>query len=563
MKISALLFFVICNLFSCSGKISDHLNQPDESSDHFEELCGEPLLVYDRPVLPLETNVAEVAKYSGEIKGCLKVPDVKDGQILMKEGCYEGCIAAEGIIEVTGAGSEKTLIICNDKEKDGVITVGKQATVYVKDLSLNGNTRGIFSGSGSRLTLENVAIYNVFKGGINVCGDEDICDSEVFVSSALITDIKTDESKISYGISMGSGDIYIKDSILKGFNSFGISFWGTSDNRVKGVIENSIISEVSGGSRVFEGHGIYGENNVDLSISQSLISKCSSTFIFITGEEGIRSVKMRDVTADTTVNEEKEQGGMVFDKRTDISMHRVIIKNSRGNGLFLKDSDIKGEDITIESVSHDGLGQSGFGILLFDKGNSFFNRISIKDSAIAGILIDGENRTQIKNFNISGTKPEENTLEYGIGIAVQDGAELSLEKGIVEKNRECGIMVINGNIQLKDVLIKNTLPRKCQEKNMCQFAPGIPFGHGLSLYNNSKMVFNGIYIEGNNNGMNLESSEVLKMEGGKALFLNNVNAVNAWNLKNYFVLEDNLENASFCGNDSVFTTDMQPVRDQL
>jgi hypothetical protein len=563
MRKNILLIASILFLLSCSDKTKENSEMPDSNNQDHEVSCGNTEINYDKPVLPVEVNVPEIKKYSGEVAECMEMPSFNNGKILLKQGCYKGCLFVEGTAEIIGAGTEKTLIVCNDNEKEGVVEIAEKSVVTLKNLSLNGITRGIYVGSESMLNIENIAIYNVMKGGVNVCGDSDSCNSSVTALSILINDIRTDESKISYGISMGPGSLHIEDSKLSGFNSFGISLWGTENSLIKAVIENTVVSDVTGGSREYEGHGIYGENKVDVTISKSLISECSSTFIFISGAGEKPSVKIMDLVADTIVEGEKEQGGIVFNEGINASMEKILIKNSKGNGVFVKDSDVNAQDVTIAGVSHDGFGENGFGVMLFDSSRTFFNRISVTDSEIAGILMDGKCCTEIENFYISDTKPEKDTLEYGIGIAVQDGAELKLKKGVVERNRECGVIVISGNLQLKDVLIRDTLPRKCQEKGICVFAPGIPFGHGISLYNDSKMVFNEIYLHHNSNGINLESSEIVSEDKGSANFTGNINAVNAWNIKDYFALEKNLENAEFCDNDSVFTTDMQPVRDRF
>ena len=47
------------------------------------------------------------------------------------------------------------------------------------------------------------------------------------------------------------------------------------------------------------------------------------------------------------------------------------------------------------------------------------------------------------------------------------------------------------------------------------------------------------------------------------VFNRNTTAVNAWNVNNFSDLEENLSNSSYCGNDSVFTADLQPVRDEF
>jgi hypothetical protein len=56
--------------------------------------------------------------------------------------------------------------------------------------------------------------------GINVCGGEYECGSELFFERSRIENIVPEkQTEISYGISMGPGRVTIKDSVMSGFNS--------------------------------------------------------------------------------------------------------------------------------------------------------------------------------------------------------------------------------------------------------------------------------------------------------------------------------------------------------
>ncbi|HQN73549.1 MAG TPA: hypothetical protein PLB16_09050, partial [bacterium] len=114
---------------------------------------------------------------------------------------------------------------------------------------------------------------------------------------------------------------------------------------------------------------------------------------------------------------------------------------------------------------------------------------------------------------------------------------------------------------MNNVEIKNTMPRECYELNSCMFAPGVPFGHGISLYQGSELTMGDIYVFNNNNGLNIENSKVT--EGGTPNFIKNISAVNAWNISSYYNLEKSLTNSEYCENQTVFTTDVQPVRNGI
>ena len=138
-----------------------------------------------------------------------------------------------------------------------------------------------------------------------------------------------------------------------------------------------------------------------------------------------------------------------------------------------------------------------------------------------------------------------------------------MKNGVVSENRESGILVLNSELSLENVEIRETKPRECSKYKNCVFAPDTDFAHGISLYSSSVLRFNSITLTGNNNGLNIEGSDVFGF-GGKEIFFNrNTTAVNAWNINNFNELENNLSNSRYCGNDSIFTADIQPVREEL
>jgi len=560
---SAMMFL---SIVSCSeADKGAEVEEIEIHDDLNEKECGYEEVNHFSPILPAAPEGIEVEKYSGEMSRCITLPDKITHSLVLNKGCYSGCLNIIGNHSIKGEGTHNTLIICDDESRKGVIEISAGSFLELKNVSLNGRTRGIYVNEGGNVIIENTAIYNVVLGGINVCGTEPLCNSSVSVSKSYIGDISEEKkSKLSYGISMGVGRLDITDSILKGFNSFAIALWGENalHGKVIALIKNTKISDVIGGEREYEGHGIYIENKADVVIRRSMIRNASATFLFASGSSGA-SVKISDVAAKNIIEAGKEQGGFVFEGMGSVVFERVLIKNSRGSGIFVNNSKVYGEDISIDGVSSDNSTHNGFGLMLFDGSNTAFKRIAVTNAQTAGILVDGKCKAELEDFEVSGTRSDSGSGEYGIGIAVQDNGELSLKNGVVLNNRESGIMVINSKVKLKNVDIKGTLPRECVLKDSCFFAPGVSFGHGISLYGNSELDFDNINIIENNNGMNIENSKLKSAGEGKVNFLQNINAVNAWNLKDFNSLEKELVEASFCGNKSVFTTDVQPVREDL
>ncbi len=559
------IVFIALSLFSCGG-VSENVpvekEDFDEINDEAIEKCVENSVSYQRPELPQKPEIAEIKKYGGNSE-CIPLPDAESGELILGEGCFSGCIKAENKLRISGKGAENTIIVCNDEEKQAVIEVEQNAEVTLENVSISGNVRCIFAENGSRTTVKKSVLSHCAKGGINICPDEAGCRADLTVTDSFIGDIDEAASGISYGISFGNGTLSVSGSMISGVNSFGIAVWGESGNSNKINMENSVISGVYGGLRSYEGLGFYAENSADIVIKKSSISDTATSFVFVSSESDEINLKLIDFTAENILETLEEQGGIVLDGRVKGCFERISMEMSRGNGIFSRGAVLYAEDLAVKSVFSDGLEENGFALQLVDGSESFIKRLSVNSAEKAGILLDGVCSADIEDFEIISTKSDSYTGEFGVGAAIQNGAAARFENGLFSENRETGILAVSAEISLKNVEIKNTLPRRCTENKNCVFAPKTDFGHGISLYSSSLLRFDAMTIFNNNNGLNISDSELLSFGSKKLFFGNNMTAVNAWNINDFNMLEENLSNSSFCGNGSVFTSDSQPVRDGL
>jgi len=557
-----ILFYVFflscCSSRDISWNDTDIIEEDDGSCKSYDVPVAEPV----KPEMP---EIYDILTYSANLSNCRPIPEINGDELVLKAGCYKGCLTVSGNFSVKGAGSAETVIICEDKDAEAVITVEKNSRVNVEKVTLQGLTRGVFAQEKSVVFIRETAISKCTKGGINICGGESDCESELSIEGSVVRNIIPEKgTEISYGVSMGPGKIAIKNSIISGFNSFGLALWGEDIlENIVAEIENTVIADVYGGIREYEGHAVYAEGSVKLNITKSEIKNSAASFIYFSASEQGAFLKIKDLTLKNILETGKEQGGIVLEGSATVEMERVSINNSRGNGIFSNGSVITANDITIDSVFSDGYDNNGFGVMLFDGATSNFNRILINNSQIAAVLMDGKTSAEMENFQIFQTRSDPHLFEFGVGVAVQEGSEMIMKNGVIDGNRESGIMAVNGKVELHNVEIKNTFSRECIEKNNCLFASGVPFGHGISLYQESELVIENIYIFNNNNGLNIESSKVTKAGAKPAKFMKNVSAVNAWNISSYKDLEKNLLNSEYCENQSVFTTDVQPVRNGI
>ena len=526
------------------------------------EICEERNIPDPEVKMPEKPAVKVPESYAKKGE-CFPLPEAENGKLILGAGCYSGCLKVERELQISGEGAENTVIFCDNAEKDAVIEVAENAGLTLENISLQGKTRCLSGSDKSKVFIRNSVLSRCVKGGINFCPEETLCRAELSVENSFVGSIEEAESGISYGISFENGTLSVLNSEISAVNSFGIAVWGESGEKNKIIIENSIISGVYGGLRSYEGHGFYAENSADITIRQSSVSDTASSFVFVSGENDEINLQLVDFTAENMLETGEEQGGIVLDGAVRASFERVHIENGRGNGVFSRGAALYAKDLSIKSVFSDGLGGNGFGLQLVDGSESVIKNLSVISAEKAGIILDGKCSANIECFEVLSTKSDAWTKEFGVGVALQSEASLSMTEGVVSDNRESGIMVLSSEISLENVEVNGTKPRECSEYKNCIFAPETGFAHGISLYSSSALRFSSVTLSGNNNGLNIENSELFGFGRKEIVFNRNTTAVNAWNISDFNMLEENLSNSSYCGNDSVFTADLQPVREEF
>jgi len=540
-------------MLSCNDGLLNKVDLDDYTVDVDSQVCGYEELKIVSPTSPSLPEIPIIQKYNGNSK-CVQLPELIDGKVNLSEGCYIGCIEVEGVVSIVGKGSEKTIIKCEDDLVPGAF-YGKDVTLKISGISINSKTRGISLEGKSSLKIDTSAIYDCVQGGVKGCVENENCNLDIGLDNCLISDIKKGpDNSISYGVTIGPGTLNINSSVLKNFSSFAVAVWG--DSRLN--IENTTIENIFGTDGELYGVGIYAENS-DVNMDRVKISNPATSFIYVANEGDQVNATFNDIELVGGENTDYQQGSLMLEGNIDAVLNRVSVNQSGGSGLFGNKVDLKASDIEIVEIDSDPNTENGFGIVLFDT-KADLKRVEIKEAEKVGLLVDGTSDVFVQDFKISETLADRVIGEFGLGAAVQNGAVLRLEKGLVKDNRECGLMAVEAKLDLNNVQVIDTLPRKCSEDGSCSFAPGVPFGHGISLYSGSELSFSDLLIKNNSNGMNVENSTVQKVDAGIAFFIENGCAVNAWNIEDQLVFEAAFEDVTYCNNKSIYTTDVQPIR---
>jgi hypothetical protein len=151
----------------------------------------------------------------------------------------------------------------------------------------------------------------------------------------------------------------------------------------------------------------------------------------------------------------------------------------------------------------------GIGLMIYSKARANAERVQIENAGLAGVFVNGVGtEAALKDISVTGTHSIQCGAyigQAGRGFDLSDGAHISLERALVQNNREVGMQVGPGTIVgMKNVEVADTLKRECAdgedtEQNACYSSDGNPIGVGIGLgvFGGGKVTGETVWLHGN------------------------------------------------------------------
>jgi len=184
----------------------------------------------------------------------------------------------------------------------------------------------------------------------------------------------------------------------------------------------------------------------------------SSTSISASGRSA--TLRLTDVVVHETLPELRSRGagfGVVVRSGATATVQRVAVSRARSVGLAVDGAALEGSDVIVSDMlgqESDGLG--GYGVQCTRGATVQLERLEV-DGARSGALVAGARGTivRVSDVSLRGTRGQ---LAGGeaTGLAVQDGAEVTLARGVVERGELLGVGVIAARLDATDLVVRET-----------------------------------------------------------------------------------------------------------
>lgn len=133
---------------------------------------------------------------------------------------------------------------------------------------------------------------------------------------------------------------------------------------------------------------------------------------------------------------------------------------------------------------------TGFGISVDAGGRLTLERalVARNQEAGIGVFLEGSELTA-SDVRITGTRGVTGTRVGGVGLRVELGAEVALDRALIDGNRYAGILLLGPDARLvgKGIIVRDTLPQEADDR----------LGYGLSVDEGGAVELNGTLMEGN------------------------------------------------------------------
>lgn len=355
-----------------------------------------------------------------------------------------------------------------------VLVTGEKANkiVGISGVHFSGKGTGIrVAGTPSLVLLREVMVEGVAVAGLSV----GVASSVSFLHSLIVGTLPSSDGVFGRGVeALHGAHLTLTDVRISGSRELGVlvSDEGTSLS-AKAVLIDGTLAQASDGQA---GRGIGVQNGAHATLIDTRLSGNRETGLYVGGSATTLAANGLLIDGTRSAEIDNQYGiGMAVNDGAQVTMQDVRLSGNREVGLLLSHTNSKIEalhllvDGTLPRQSDNKFGR-GINVL---KGAT----LTLVDARLSGnrgvgLSLSGANiALQATRLLIDSTLPQQNSKENGRGLSVQFGAKVKLQNVRLTGNRELGLLVAGEatSLDASDLLVDGTLAQQSDQ----QFGWGI------------------------------------------------------------------------------------------
>jgi len=453
----------------------------DDMDEFAADLPADASIVYVRPGGGLGADGSRAFPFHRITDALAAAPS--GGVIALARGTYAELLAIRRPdVTLWGACAAGTILTSSTSSEAGAIVGVAESGVVIKNLSVAGAERPgiVVTGAGDELTLEGVAVERVRTAGITA-----IDHAHLVASRIVVRDIAAQLStlRFGFGVLVQTGATAELDGLsIQRAHLAGLQVNGGDETTVVHVTDVVLRDSLSDETGTGRGFGIEVLRGGQVTLVRADVRHNRSAGI-VCQDPGSRvdaiDTTFRDtlpdeVNASTTLNV-LVQGGCAG------SLTRVLSSASAvlGVGAFDGTSTFTVSDLLVAPTRAD-VATTDWGMVLARGVGATIERLTLEASHEIGLLVtDPGTHVTASDVTVAHTEGAgfASGTGFGTGLAVQDGASLTLHGALLDRTRLLGLAALGaGTVLDADAVdVIDTLPASCEES----FCAGASGGHGV------------------------------------------------------------------------------------
>jgi hypothetical protein len=400
------------------------------------------------------------------IKGPDTAIDMADVTVRETQPEELGLINGRGAEILDGARATVTRGLFDRNRDVGFFAVSEETVVELTDVIVS-ETRsqaanliighGLHAQSGARLSLRRGRIEGNRRAAVVISG----AGTTAVFDDLVVLNTRPEEASRDLGIGLvatDGGQATLNRGLLEGNRYLGIlaGRTGTQLDLFDVVVSETLSRELD----LTDGSGLHIDSGARVRCERGLFDSNRSTGIFVGTQSDLTLV---DVTVeDTRVRESDLLLGIGLEVRggSTVQMTRGLFERNRDVGILVSDPGVLVtiQDLTVRDTFPKTDGEFGDGLFVEHESEISLIRGLFERNTNNGVVVTYQATADLSDITVRDTRSDQAEGKNGWGLGVQVGAEVTLTRGLFERNRDAGVAVTSADSQatLEDVTVLNT-----------------------------------------------------------------------------------------------------------
>jgi len=258
--------------------------------------------------------------------------------------------------------------------------------------------------------------------------------------------------------------LHLTDVVIDGGRGFGVGVGNGARAMLQDVVIRAPAPRMSDGQL---GRGLQIESEAHVEVARGVIERCHEAGAYVTGT-ATALVLTDTVVRDTTAGPNPASGSAVIARQgAQVELERVALERNLWRALSAEGpgTTVSLTDTLVRSTSREDDGTTGHGLFIDGGATADVVRASIIGNRGAGLLASGEGTSlTLTDVVVRDTRPTDlDNLDQrlGRGLWAVEGAQVSLVRGLFERNEEFGVSASSPGtaVRLTDVVVRDTRSR--------------------------------------------------------------------------------------------------------